>query len=695
MAKLNRVTGKVFGATASPTGDVNNGAYIGQFGSAQAGTFVGTDDIATIQNLSAWNNGWIDAVMEEDKLPPLPERTGVDKVLSYQECYLLQRGVAEWDSATDYYTNCYCSYNGVIYKSLTDSNTNNQPDVSPVHWEVYGKISQYTKFAINKGAVPLLINNSNELAFDVDNSNPLTYTNINGETRTVTALNSIDVPFTQPVLSANGTLGGASFAVGSDLDQDNRPQYYLFDNNSATAYTLKHTISAPYQTYPVTFYNPQPLNVTGLSFDVQQQGGFTGYPKTLTLEGSNDGTTWSTIGSYNNTSANPSIVSTFDISDNTNYYNYYKITVTDGTVDSDVNQLNITATYQVSTSDGTYKVVLPKTGNQPYLFDGSFYISEKIKKTYSNIATSINAISSTVNSGSLSNAFNGDKTSSSYVGFFNSGLSVSGVCYIGQNNLTKKIEKISFTQGGYNQYNTCVSSAKIQISSDGITWTDVQTVTLSTSTGSATTTEITVNNYTIPSNPYQMRILANSGVIGSDSYSWFVNEVEFYVEDDIANGTIWINPQELYTAQQYDGSNWQDFNDVLLLDSSVTVSGGLITALEQPKYNNPHITPNKQYISGLGMPSDKYIDLTLGASGSTYIAPANGYFYLSKVTASTNQNIALSNTTKNFIQASQAYSSGITLNSTIMVEKNDSVNISYSANGTTNAFRFIYAEGEV
>ncbi len=30
--------------------------------------------------------------------------------------------------------------------------------------------------------------------------------------------------------------------------------------------------------------------------------------------------------------------------------------------------------------------------------------------------------------------------------------------------------------------------------------------------------------------------------------------------------------------------------------------------------------------SGAGMPSDKYIDLTLGASGSTYTAPANGYF---------------------------------------------------------------------
>lgn len=34
------------------------------------------------------------------------------------------------------------------------------------------------------------------------------------------------------------------------------------------------------------------------------------------------------------------------------------------------------------------------------------------------------------------------------------------------------------------------------------------------------------------------------------------------------------------------------------------------------------------FMAGAGMPSDKYIDLTLGASGSTYTAPANGYFYI-------------------------------------------------------------------
>lgn len=34
----------------------------------------------------------------------------------------------------------------------------------------------------------------------------------------------------------------------------------------------------------------------------------------------------------------------------------------------------------------------------------------------------------------------------------------------------------------------------------------------------------------------------------------------------------------------------------------------------------------KSLLSSLGMPSIRYIDLTLGASGSTYIAPANGWF---------------------------------------------------------------------
>lgn len=154
MEKLDRITGKIFGATADPTDDPTLGPEIGQFGSALAGTYNGTSDVATIQNLPAWSNGFIDAVTPTNQYPPLPEMTGFGKVLSYQQNYLLQRGMPEWDSATEYYTNCYCSYGGIIYKSLQDNNTNNQPDTSPSYWEEYGVSSlQLTPFSINQGTV--------------------------------------------------------------------------------------------------------------------------------------------------------------------------------------------------------------------------------------------------------------------------------------------------------------------------------------------------------------------------------------------------------------------------------------------------------------------------------------------------------------------------------------------------------------
>ena len=37
-------------------------------------------------------------------------------------------------------------------------------------------------------------------------------------------------------------------------------------------------------------------------------------------------------------------------------------------------------------------------------------------------------------------------------------------------------------------------------------------------------------------------------------------------------------------------------------------------------------TAGKSFVSGLGMPSSRYIDLTLGSNGSRYTAPANGWF---------------------------------------------------------------------
>lgn len=40
-------------------------------------------------------------------------------------------------------------------------------------------------------------------------------------------------------------------------------------------------------------------------------------------------------------------------------------------------------------------------------------------------------------------------------------------------------------------------------------------------------------------------------------------------------------------------------------------------------------TEGKSFASGLCMPSNRYIDLTIGAQGATYIAPANGFWAIS------------------------------------------------------------------
>ena len=60
MAKLPRVTNKRFGSDI----ELDN---IGQFGSAAAGEKTNTKDVAEIQALEAWKQGWTKATMSQNK----------------------------------------------------------------------------------------------------------------------------------------------------------------------------------------------------------------------------------------------------------------------------------------------------------------------------------------------------------------------------------------------------------------------------------------------------------------------------------------------------------------------------------------------------------------------------------------------------------------------------------------------------
>ena len=119
MAKLQRKSAKLFAedATAAAGG-------ISQFGSLAAGTPNYSTDPDVIQALDAYKEGWSSAVLGT-KSPALEDRNALDYLLSYQQAYIMQRGIPEYLDTETYYIGSVVSNSSQIYISLTDNNTGN------------------------------------------------------------------------------------------------------------------------------------------------------------------------------------------------------------------------------------------------------------------------------------------------------------------------------------------------------------------------------------------------------------------------------------------------------------------------------------------------------------------------------------------------------------------------------------------
>ena len=100
----------------------------------------------------------------------------------------------------------------------------------------------------------------------------------------------------------------------------------------------------------------------------------------------------------------------------------------------------------------------------------------------------------------------------------------------------------------------------------------------------------------------------------------------------------------------------------------------------------------KSQLITYSFPSTRTINLTLTESPMSYTAPANGWVYLNK-DADNGTQIALKNSTKNIMYRSCA-SFSTALSVIVPVSKDDVITALYNAQGTTNDFKFIYAQGE-
>lgn len=97
------------------------------------------------------------------------------------------------------------------------------------------------------------------------------------------------------------------------------------------------------------------------------------------------------------------------------------------------------------------------------------------------------------------------------------------------------------------------------------------------------------------------------------------------------------------------------------------------------------------YASQLAMPSTTYDTLTVGASGSTYTAPANGWFAC-RGYAGSGAHIYLENNSTEFGQTAPTGSSTANTRCFLPVKKGDRVVIGYYG-GQLSWVRFYYAEG--
>ena len=127
MAKIPRKHQKIFCSDVPASGNV------GQFGSLKAGTPTYSNDPDVIQGLSAFGQGWAQAIIQQ-KSPPMQDFNGLASLITQQLAYLLQAGIAEWLATTPYYIGSVCQVAGAFYVSKTDNNTGNVV-TNTTHWK--------------------------------------------------------------------------------------------------------------------------------------------------------------------------------------------------------------------------------------------------------------------------------------------------------------------------------------------------------------------------------------------------------------------------------------------------------------------------------------------------------------------------------------------------------------------------------
>lgn len=126
--------------------------------------------------------------------------------------------------------------------------------------------------------------------------------------------------------------------------------------------------------------------------------------------------------------------------------------------------------------------------------------------------------------------------------------------------------------------------------------------------------------------------------------------------------------------------------------ATVTLSSGKITEFKSKTVFHAVDYNDTDFIAHQAMPGNSYVDLTLVSTGGTYTATADGYFTISKAATASGQYINFVNNT-NGLNVNSIAAGAMNCRLTIPVSRGDTITVNYTVAGTTNIFRFVYANG--
>lgn len=158
--------------------------------------------------------------------------------------------------------------------------------------------------------------------------------------------------------------------------------------------------------------------------------------------------------------------------------------------------------------------------------------------------------------------------------------------------------------------------------------------------------------------------------------------------------TLWFNPKENIIYSTTDGAvTWYILTCAYAGKLEKLTTDGNFTNINIKQPFRAVDYSDKPQISGWGMPSNNYIDLELGASGTTYTAPANGYVCIAFVGNTSGILHIYVNKTPRY-GLSVPFNNGAWTEAMIPVQRGELIAIQYSGTPTVQYFNFIYAEGE-